>query len=106
MGKAEGYVENYLRKRTREAGYLCYKFVSPGIKGVPDEIVIHDGHITFIETKSLTGVTSASQKKRIQELRDNGADVRICNTRELIDDFILECTSLKPLKRSTTNFNN
>lgn len=97
MGKVEGYVEDYLRKKTREAGYLCYKFVSPGIKGVPDDIIIHNGHVTFIETKSLTGTTSASQNKRISEMQSHGADVRVLNTRELVDKFILECKSEPPL---------
>ena len=96
MGKAEGYVEDYLKKKTR-AGYLCYKFVSPGIKGVPDDIIIHNGRVTFIETKSLTGTTSASQNKRISEMQSHGADVRVLNTRELVDKFILECKSEPPL---------
>lgn len=97
MGKAERYIEDYLRKKTRESGYLCYKFVSPGIKGVPDDIVIHNGRVTFIETKSLTGTTSASQNKRISEMQAHGADVRVLNTRELVDKFILECKSEPPL---------
>lgn len=100
MGKAEEYVEGYLRKKTKEAGYLCYKFTSPGRRGVPDEIVIHNGHVTFIETKSLTGQASAIQKKRIKEMLEHGADVKVCNTRELIDEFIAECALKKPLKRS------
>ena len=85
MGKAEGYVEDYLKKKTRAAGYLCYKFVSPGIKGVPDDIIIHNGRVTFIETK------------RISEMQSHGADVRVLNTRELVDKFILECKSEPPL---------
>lgn len=97
MGKAEGYVEDYLKKKTRAAGYLCYKFVSPGIKGVPDDIIIHNGRVTFIETKSLTGTTSASQNKRISEMQSHGADVRVLNTRELVDKFILECKSEPPI---------
>lgn len=96
MGKPEAYVEDYLRKKVREAGYLCYKFVSPGMNGVPDDIILHHGRVTFIETKSQTGLPSKIQNKRIAEMREQGADVRICSTREDVDAFIKECNSEKP----------
>lgn len=85
MGKAEGIVENYLRKQAKKHGCLCYKFTSPGTRGVPDEILIYKGKILFIETKSETGEASEIQKKRIAEMKHHGADVKICNTRTKID---------------------
>lgn len=91
MGKPEAHVEDYLRKKVREAGCLCYKFISPGIKGVPDDIILHHGRVTFIETKSQTGLPSKIQNKRIAEMREQGADVRICSTREDVDVFLQEC---------------
>lgn len=90
MGKAENVVENYLRTQSKKYGCLCYKFVSPGHNGVPDEIVIHNGITTYIETKSPVGDTSAIQKVRIKEMREHGADVRICHTRQAVDKFFQE----------------
>lgn len=90
MGKAENYVEEYLHTQSKKYGFLCYKFTAPGTRGVPDRIVIHDGITTYIETKSPVGNTSAIQKKRIKEMREHGADVRICHTRKAIDAFFKE----------------
>lgn len=90
MGKAESVVEDYLRTQSKKYGCLCYKFVSPGYNGVPDEIVIYNGKTTFIETKSPVGDTSAIQKKRIKDMREHGADVRICHTRQAVDKFFKE----------------
>lgn len=90
MGKAENVVENYLRTQSKKYGCLCYKFVSPGHNGVPDDIVIYNGTTTFIETKSPIGDTSAIQKVRIKEMKEHGANVRICHTRTAIDKFFQE----------------
>lgn len=90
IGKAENIVEDYLRTQSKKYGFLCYKFVSPGHNGVPDDIVIHKGITTYIETKSPTGDTSEIQKLRIKEMREHGADVRICHTRKSIDKFFQE----------------
>ena len=49
MGKAEGYVEDYLIKQAKAHNHLCFKFISPGIDGVPDRILIGNGKTIFIE---------------------------------------------------------
>ena len=36
-------IENYLRKEVIKAGGTSYKFVSPGVVGVPDRIVLFPG---------------------------------------------------------------
>ena len=54
MGKPEGTIENYLIKKATENNCLCYKFVSPGKRGVPDRIVIGKGKTIFVELKSET----------------------------------------------------
>lgn len=49
----EKYIENSLVKRVEAAGGLCFKFVSPGMAGVPDRIaLLPDGKITFVEVKA------------------------------------------------------
>ena len=90
MGKPESYVEYYLRDRCKERGWLCYKFVSPANAGVPDRIVIGNGRVVFVELKSAVGKLSALQKAQIRHRRDNGADVRVINSRALVDDLIVE----------------
>ena len=90
MGRAEGYVENYMRTQCRRNGILCYKFVSPGWRGVPDDILIYNSRVVFVETKSSTGTLSVIQKKRIADMKAAGADVRVCHTRQSIDDLLQE----------------
>lgn len=110
MGKAENTVEGYLRKQCAAYGFLCYKFTSPGHNGVPDEIIIKDGNIIFVETKSPVGHLSEIQKKRISEMKDNGADVRVCHTRKSIDkllrefapDYVPASSETLPQKQSRT----
>lgn len=90
MGLAEGYVENYLRQQATTHNCLCYKFTSPGTNGVPDEILIHNGYTMFIETKSPTGSLRDIQKERIKQMKQHGADVRICHTRQSIDKALAD----------------
>lgn len=92
MGKAENYVEDYLKRKAKEHGFLCFKCVTPGIKGIPDRMLIGKGHTVFIECKSAVGKLSASQKLRIKEMQAAGADVRVYPTREDVDAFFEETT--------------
>ena len=90
MGKPEGKVENYLIKQCEKHDFLCFKFVSPGRKGVPDRIVIGRGHTVFIELKSEDGTPSKQQKLVIRKMLGAGADVRLCYTKEEVDIFFKE----------------
>ena len=35
----ESYIESYLVRKVKEHGGLCYKFVSPGYRGVSDRLI-------------------------------------------------------------------
>lgn len=94
MGKAEEHVEGYLRRRVEAAGGMCPKWVAPGKTGVPDRIVILDGHVVFIETKAPGGSPSAIQRVRHRELRAAGADVRVIDSREQVDALLTELTPI------------
>jgi hypothetical protein len=90
MGKPEARVENYLLDSATKHGFLCYKFTSPGRRGVPDRIIIGRGHTVFIETKAPDGEPSKIQKLTIKRMRAAGADVRLCYTRQQVDEFFEE----------------
>lgn len=87
MGKPEHYVEGYLTTQAKQHGFLCMKFLSSSTNGVPDRILIGHGHTIFVETKSLTGKLRRLQEETIKSMRNHGADVRVMNTRELVDEF-------------------
>ena len=49
----EKQVEQALRKAVRDRGGLALKFVSPGLAGVPDRIVLMPNrHVAFVELKA------------------------------------------------------
>lgn len=95
MGKPEGRVENRLVAAAKNRGYMCFKFVSPGKRGVPDRIVIAKGRTIFVETKAPNGQLSAIQKHVIKQMRAAGADVRVAWSVEAVDNLINELDKLE-----------
>lgn len=94
MGKAEGYVEKYLRSQIEALGGICWKFSS--VRGVPDRVIVVNGHTVFVETKSKDGRLSPLQKVQIRRIRKQRGDARVMHTRELIDAFIIEVKEPAP----------
>lgn len=92
MGKAENYVEHYLRDRVKKLRGLCFKFTS-GVNGVPDRVVILDGQVVWVEAKAPGKKPDPLQLVRHAEMRTAGADVRVIDTREQVDELIRELTS-------------
>lgn len=50
--ESEKDTERYLVTKVKKAGGQSYKWVSPGVKGVPDRICIFPHVVVFVETKS------------------------------------------------------
>lgn len=90
MGKAEGYVENYLKTQAEKQGFLCQKFVSPSNSGVPDRVLIGYGKTIFIETKSKDGKLRVLQEKIIEIMRKHGAIIYVANTRPQVLEILNE----------------
>lgn len=90
MGRPEGQVEDYLVEQAEARGYICYKWVSPGRRGVPDRILIGHGRVIFVELKSSVGRLSKSQQLMIPRLREHGADVRVIRSRSEVDALMEE----------------
>ncbi len=68
--ESEKSIEQYLQQRAKAVGWLCFKFVSPNNRGVPDRIVIlPDGETVYIEVKRMTGTLSALQQRMIKKIR-------------------------------------
>lgn len=83
-------VERYLIKECERRGWLCWKFVSPGRRGVPDRIVIRPGAVAFVEVKRKGGRVSPLQLRRIDELARRGVPARVVETKGEIDEMIRE----------------
>jgi hypothetical protein len=98
----ENKIESYLVSRVKELGGKCVKFVSPGLRGVPDRIVMFKGRGTgytiFIETKQPEGVLRKQQEHRIKEFKVLGQQVCTLYSKEQVDSFIdymLDCMKCK-----------
>lgn len=87
----EQKIELYLKKQVELMGGKAYKFVSPGVRGVPDRIVIiPGGHIYFIELKEPGKKLRPLQKVIHNQLKNLRCDVRVIDTKEKVDEFIDE----------------
>lgn len=91
MGKPESKIEKKLCDGIKALGGRAYKFVSPGISGVPDRIVcLPNGTVVFAELKSQRGVLSKQQLHRIEELRRMKHRVYVLNSEEKVGQFLSE----------------
>lgn len=88
MGKPEAYVEQYLRKRCIENGFICWKFTSPNTAGVPDRIVVANGETFFVELKRSGGKLSKLQVARINEIRNQKVFAAMIDSRDKVDEFV------------------
>lgn len=89
MGKPENYVEGYLVSQAKANNFLCFKFLS-GHNGVPDRLLIGNGKVFFIETKSKTGKPTRLQEAIHKLIRAQGLPVFVPNTREKVDEIFEE----------------
>lgn len=91
MGKPESRIEKKLCDGIKALGGRAYKFVSPGISGVPDRIVcLPNGSAVFAELKSQRGVLSKQQLHRIEELRRMKHRVYVLDSEEKVGQFLSE----------------
>lgn len=87
----ESKIEKRLKKEIELIGGKALKFVSPGMSGVPDRIILlPHGRIVFIELKAPGKKPRPIQIKRISELRNLGFDVRIIDSIDGVKDLIEE----------------
>lgn len=85
----ETNVENYLKDEVAKIGGRCKKFVSPGSRGEPDQIVLMPGgRIWFVELKAPGKEARPQQVKRHKELMALGLEVLVLDTKEKVARFV------------------
>lgn len=93
MNFIEKYIEQALVKKVKNMGGFALKFVSPGMAGVPDRIVLlPKSKITFVELKAPGKKMRPLQIKRKRQLEELGFLVYCIDSFEAIDDFIKDVT--------------
>ena len=84
-------IENYLKNKMKKLGGIAYKFVSPGMVGVPDRICILPlGIILFVELKAPHKKPRKSQQVQIRKLQALGQTVLTISSKEHIDKLTEE----------------
>ena len=72
----EKYIERKFVETVKKAGGMAPKFVSPGLNGVPDRIVLLPmGCVGFVELKAPGKMMRPLQMKRKQQLESLGFKV-------------------------------
>ncbi len=87
----ESVIESRLRQEAKKRGGMALKFVSPGMNGVPDRIVLMPGgKMAFVELKAPGKAPKALQEKRIGQLRKLGFWVYVLDGTERIGGILDE----------------
>ena len=90
----EREVERSLVRSVKRMGGICPKWVSPGLDGVPDRIVLFPGgRIGFVELKSPGKKMRPLQKKRKEKLESLGFLIFCIDKAEQIEEVLREIQS-------------
>ncbi len=87
----ESKIEKSLKDRVQDMGGIALKFVSPGMAGVPDRIVlIPNGKVVFVELKAPGKTIRPLQLKRKSQLEHLGFKVYLIDSLQGVDSFVKE----------------
>ena len=87
----EKYIEQKLVKAVKAAGGIAPKFISPGLAGMPDRLVLlPEGKIAFIEVKGYGIKPRPLQIKRHGMLRQLGFKVYVLDEQRRIGGILNE----------------
>ena len=90
----ESTVERHLREEAKKRKGMALKFVSPGMNGVPDRIVLmSDGKMAFVELKAPGKKPRPLQLKRKRMLERLGFPVYVVDNIEQIGGILDEIQS-------------
>jgi len=92
MSTLEKEVEGYLRRQVKmRLGGMALKFVSPGLNGVPDRIILLPGaQICFVETKAPGERLRKLQAYVCGLITQMGFAVYRIDTKAKVDEFVKE----------------
>lgn len=90
----EKQIEDAVVREVKKLGGMAVKFVSPGMNGVPDRIVLlPKGKVAFIELKATGKEMRPLQVKRKMMLQNLGFRVFCIDSAELIGGILDEIQS-------------
>ena len=84
----EREIEQHLVVQVKKIGGWCLKFVSVGVSGVPDRIIIHNGSVVFVEVKAPNKKPRPLQLRIMDRLRSHGMRVEVVDTKGGVDELV------------------
>lgn len=84
----ERNLEKLLARKVKDAGGLCWKFVSPGSVDVPDRVCIKDGRVVFVEVKTTERKPRTIQTHRIQQLKEHNIPALVIDEAAGIEEVL------------------
>ena len=73
----EQNLQKKIQKKLQAEGWLCIKLIKTTLNGIPDLMALKDSKTMFIEVKQPKGKLSELQKLRIEQLTEQGFEVKI-----------------------------
>ena len=86
----ESFLERQLKRQVEGKGAKFCKFISPGLRGVPDRLVLIQGQALFVEMKRPGEELDPLQRKRKAELEALGFKVYVVDSPMAIHQFMKE----------------
>lgn len=87
----ESKIEKRLKKEIELIGGKALKFISPGMNGVPDRIVLlPQGRVVFVELKAPGKKLRAIQELRKKQLEKLGFRVEVIDNIDKVLEFVKE----------------
>ena len=87
----EKNLERMLVRTVKQSGGIALKFVSPGMAGVPDRLVLFpEEKAAFVEMKAPGKKPTALQRLRHAQLRSLGFRVFVIDGKEQIEEMLNE----------------
>lgn len=97
--KIENDIETFMYEKATKMGFIFYKFISPGNKGVPDRVCVGYGYTFFVELKrSETEEPRLIQKHTINKLIDKGALAYVVGSEKQALDLLTRIKNGNPPK--------
>ena len=73
----ESKIQSKIVDKLKKDNWLVVKLIKTSCNGIPDLMCLKDGKTMFIEVKQPKGILSEIQKFRIEQLRNQGFEVKI-----------------------------
>jgi hypothetical protein len=81
-------IEKYLVDQCKRRHVYCRKWAAPGMRGVPDRILLVDGNWWAVEVKAPGRQPTKLQLLEHKRIRKHGGNIAILDSKKQVDLFL------------------